>query len=58
MAAVLKGKTIADGARGRKLLNYSLLITKPNASQITMQNASALDDILVIDMQSEPNSSS
>lgn len=50
--------TIADGARERKLLHYSVFITEPNYSQITMQNASALNDILVIDTQSEPNSSS
>jgi len=58
MAAVLRGKTIADGAHGRKLLDCSVFITKPNGSQITMQNASALNDFLVIDMQREPNSSS
>lgn len=55
MAAVLRRNTTADGAHERKLLRYSVLITVPNYSQITMQNASALNEILVIDMQSEPN---
>jgi len=58
IAAVLRRNTIADGARERKLLRYSVFITEPNYSQITMQNVSALNDILVIDTQSEPNSSS
>lgn len=58
MAAVLRENTMADGAHERKLLHSSVFITEPNYSQITMQNASALNDILVIDMQSEPNSSS
>lgn len=55
MAAVLRRNTIADRAHERKLLCYSVLITVPNYSQTTMQNASALNDILVIGMQSEPN---
>lgn len=58
MAAVLRGNTTADGAHEGKLLHCSVFITEPNYSQITMQNASALNDILVIDMESEPNSSS